>query len=129
VVDFFEATIAFFKILPTWGWLSAGGIRPSNTTAYSLSRIQSALTRGFDGKLPYVGCSGPRYNTTTAGQNSTDNGFTVLTEVWYYHHVNGRPQARQGVRLDANITGGSVTNCARTDGAIWYYERTKASEN
>ncbi|KAK6088702.1 Ribonuclease Le2 [Seiridium cupressi] len=127
VVDFFETALSYYNILPTWGWLSAKGIRPSNSSYYSLADIQGALTDGF-GKLPYVGCSGPRYNTTEAGAGSLDNGYTVLTEVWYYHHVFGRVQHGQAQRVDANITGGSVSSCSKTAGALRYYERTPGSD-
>lgn len=127
VVDYFEAALAFYQTLPTWGWLSAAGIRPSNATSVSLADLQGALTGGF-GALPYIGCSGPRYNVTEAGKGSTDNGYTVLTEVWYYYHVYGKPQRNQGLRVHANITGGSVSNCAKAAGALKYYERTKGSE-
>lgn len=86
VVDFFESAILYYQRLPTWGWLSAANIRPSNSTNYTLSDFQSALTKGY-GALPFLGCSGPRYNTTAAGAGSKDTGFTVLTEVWYYYNV------------------------------------------
>jgi ribonuclease T2 len=127
VIDYFEATIHYYSILPTWGWLSAKSIRPSNKTAYSLNDIQGALTTGF-GAIPYVGCSGPRYNATAEGKGSLDNGFTQLTETWYYFHVYGRPQRGQGLPVNASINGGSISNCAKAPGAIWYYERTKTSE-
>ncbi|KAI0132480.1 ribonuclease T2-like protein [Xylariales sp. AK1849] len=133
VVDFFETALSYYNILPTWGWLSAAGIQPSNGTSngtastLNLSDVQDALTEGF-GKLPYVGCSGPRYNATEAGAGSTDNGYTVLTEVWYYHHVFGRVQSGMFERVDANITGGSVSSCAKTPGALRYYERTPGSD-
>lgn len=55
-------------------------------TNYSLEDIQNALRKGY-GAIPYLGCSGPRYNTTSAGARSNDAGFTVLSEVWYYFNV------------------------------------------
>ncbi|RYP81722.1 hypothetical protein DL769_001872 [Monosporascus sp. CRB-8-3] len=127
-VDYFATTVSYYRRLPTWGWLAAGGVRPSNDTAtrYSLSEIQGALAAGFL-ELPYVGCSGPRYNTTEAGRGSADDGYTILTEVWYYFHVFGRPQRRQALPVPANATGGRLSNCARTPGAIWYPERTEGS--
>lgn len=73
----------YYRRLPTRGWLGQVGIRPSNTTQYSVSTMQSALTKSY-GAVPYVGCSGPRYNETAAGAGSMDNGRTVLSEVWYY---------------------------------------------
>jgi len=87
VVEFFETAIMYYRRLPTFGFLNAAGIKPSNTTTYSLSAMQSALTRGY-GAVPYIGCSGPRYNTTAAGAGSSDNGYTVVSEMWYYFHVS-----------------------------------------
>lgn len=129
VVDFFEVALSYYNTLPTWTWLSDAGIVPCNATAtvYSLADIQAALKTGF-GELPYVGCSGPRYNTTEAGQGSLDNGYTVLTEVWYYHHVLGRVQNGQAQKVGADINGGSVSSCAKTEGALRYYERSTGSD-
>ncbi|TGJ87501.1 hypothetical protein E0Z10_g1298 [Xylaria hypoxylon] len=119
VTDFFSTVIAYYQDLPTWRWLAEGGITPSNKTAYSLSDIQGALKSKF-GKLPYVGCSAPRFNETLAGKGSSDNGYTVLSEMWYYHHVQGHVQRAQGVPIDTTYGSG----CAKTPGAVWYYERT-----
>ncbi|KAK7750816.1 hypothetical protein SLS62_007215 [Diatrype stigma] len=127
VVDFFATVVAYYEKLPTWEWLAAGGVRPSNATAHSLADIQAALVTKF-GTLPYIGCSGPRYNETAAGRGSTDAGRTVLSEMWYYFHVAGRPQRGEAVPVAANVTGGSATSCAAAPGAIWYYERTRGSE-
>ena len=93
----------------------------------SLADLQTALTKGF-GALPYVGCSGPRYNATAQGKGSLDNGYTVVSEVWYYYHVYGRVQRAQGVPVNASINGGSVSSCATTKGALVYPERTVGSE-
>lgn len=40
-------------------------------------------------------------------------------QAWYYAHVYGRPQDGNTVPLNAS---GSVTSCATTPGAVWYYE-------
>ncbi|KAH8805865.1 ribonuclease T2 family protein [Xylogone sp. PMI_703] len=127
VVEFFETAVSYYQILPTYGWLSAKDIRPSNATRYSLSDMQAALTQGF-GALPYIGCSGPRYNTTEAGKGSLDNGFTVVSEVWYYYHVYGRVQHRQGLPVGADINGGSVSSCAKAEGALLYPLRADGSD-
>ncbi|KAI0597876.1 ribonuclease T2 family protein [Biscogniauxia sp. FL1348] len=129
VVDFFATVVDYYRDLPTWSWLAARGVVPSNATAYALSDVQKALRRtAAFGRLPYVGCSGPRYNETEAGRGSADAGYTVLSEVWYYYHVFGRVQRGRGLPVDADIVGGRVTNCATTPGAIRYYERTTGSE-
>ena len=127
VVDFFETVVSYYQTLPTWEWLRADNISPNNRTAYSLSSIQAALREGF-GRTPYILCSGPAYNATDAGKGSMDAGKTVLSEVWYYHHVFGRIQGGQGLRVDANIAGGALTNCAAAPEAVWYYERATGSE-
>lgn len=87
IVQFFETAILYFRRLPTWGWLDQAGIKPSNTTTYSIGQFQNALTKGY-GALPYIGCSGPRYNETAAGAGSSDNGRTQISEAWYYFHVS-----------------------------------------
>ncbi|KAK4897430.1 hypothetical protein LTR27_004950 [Elasticomyces elasticus] len=122
VVDFFETVIKYFMRLPTWGWLGASGIYPSNSTTYSLNDMESALSQQY-GAVPYLGCSGPRYNTTAAGANSTDSGRTVLSEVWYYFHAYGRPQDGQSIPF--NQTG--TSSCAKAAGAISYPERATGS--
>ncbi|KAK0617811.1 ribonuclease T2 family protein [Bombardia bombarda] len=127
VVDFFETAITYYQELPTWKWLAGCAIRPSNATSYTFSKIQRALTTNF-GATPYIGCSGPRYNTTEAGKGSLDDGYTRLTEVWYYYHSYGRTQRGQAKKVGADINGGRVTNCAKEKGAVWYYQRTKGSE-
>lgn len=58
VVDFFETVVAYYLTLPTWGWLMARDIKPSNATGYSLGSLQDALREGY-GKTPYISCSGP----------------------------------------------------------------------
>jgi len=89
VVEFFETAIKYYKRLPTWSWLKEANITPSNSTTYTLAAIQGQLAKKY-GATPYVGCSGPRYNTTEQGikENSTDTGRTVISEVWYYMHVS-----------------------------------------
>ncbi|KAL1986894.1 hypothetical protein VTN96DRAFT_5311 [Rasamsonia emersonii] len=127
VLDFFTTAINYFRRHPTYQWLAAADITPSNKTSYTLAHIQTALRRA-SGATPYLGCTGPRFNETEAGKGSLDNGYTVLDEVWYYMHVLGRPQDMVSVPLDASIAAGSDTTCARSEGAIWYYERASGSE-
>lgn len=127
VIDFFETAVSYYQNLPTYGWLSVASIRPTNSSTFSLSDIQSALNSGF-GALPYIGCSGPRYNATAAGNGTMDNGYTILSEVWYYHHVYGRVQRNQALPVNASINGASVSNCAKAKGALRYLERTVGSE-
>jgi ribonuclease T2 len=126
VLDYFNTAIAYFRRHTTWEWLAGEDIQPSNKTAYTLSDIQGAL-REASGAVPYLGCSGPRFNETAAGKGSKDNGRTVLSEVWYYMHVRGRPQEMHTRPVDASSVG-SDTSCAASKNAIWYYERSRGSE-
>lgn len=119
VVDFFATAIAYYRAVPTYSWLAAAGIVPSNTTTYSLSDIQATLTDAF-GAVPYLACTG--------AESSDGSGRTVLSEVWYYHYVLGRPQDRNAVPVAADANGGSLGNCATEEGAIHYPLRTNGSE-
>ncbi|KFA67753.1 hypothetical protein S40285_00961 [Stachybotrys chlorohalonatus IBT 40285] len=125
--EYFETTVALFRTLPTFDWFAAADIVPSNTTGYTLSAMHDALTNNF-GVVPYVSCSGPRYNETEAGAGSTDNGRTQLVEVWYYYHVWGPVQNNDTLPVPADVVGGSLSNCARAENAVWYYERAPGSE-
>ncbi|KIW16179.1 hypothetical protein PV08_06230 [Exophiala spinifera] len=123
VVDFFETAIKFYRRLPTYDWLASAKITPSNSTQYTLADIQSQLAKKY-GATPYIGCSGPRYNTTAAGKNGTDSGRTVVSEVWYYSHVVGRPQDGNSIPVNATTPNSS---CAKAKDALWYYEMTPGS--
>ncbi|KAI5365030.1 Putative ribonuclease T2 [Septoria linicola] len=126
VVDFFETAIGYYKKYPTWEWLAKHSILPRNSTGYSKARLENALTAEH-GAVPYVGCSGPRYNETEAGRaaNSTDSGRTVLSEIWYYMHVYGRPQEHNYVPVDQT----SKSGCTNATNGVWYYEPTKSARH
>jgi ribonuclease T2 len=131
--------------VPTFKWLKSADIKPSNQTTYSYEKIAKVLKKKHGG-LPFIGCSGPRYNATEAGKGSTDNGYINFSEgkfkstiamlkqtrlivyftVWYYDYVHGRPQELNTEPVDASAS--YFTNCAKTKGAIHYLERTKGSE-
>jgi ribonuclease T2 len=96
VLDFFETTIEYYKRVPTFAWLANEGIKPSNSSTYTYGDIVDVLTEQHGG-IPFLGCSGPRFNATAAGKNTTDRGYTVLSEVWYYNYVSseiGRESCR-----------------------------------
>ncbi|KAF2636175.1 ribonuclease T2 [Massarina eburnea CBS 473.64] len=124
VVDFFETAIRYYRRFPTFEWLAGASIVPSNLTTYTYADIRDALFERTKG-VPFIGCSGPRYNSTDAGKNSTDNGYTVFSEVWYYEHVYGRPQ--EGNTVPQNASSSYLTTCAKTAGAILYPERSNGS--
>ncbi|KAH8914202.1 ribonuclease T2 [Atractiella rhizophila] len=70
-VDFFVRTVALFKTLPTYTWLSNAGITPSSSKTYTLSALQAAIKSAF-GQQVYFGCDG-----------------STLNEIWYYHNTKG----------------------------------------
>lgn len=123
VIDFFDTAITYYNRFPTWSWLAAANIRPSNTTKFSLSDVQGQLTK-MHGAVPYIGCTGPRYNATDAGKGSNDSGRTVIDEVWYYMNVFGRPQDGNAVPVNAT---GSTSSCAQVSGALTYPEPANGS--
>ncbi|KAH7379185.1 ribonuclease T2-like protein [Phaeosphaeria sp. MPI-PUGE-AT-0046c] len=125
VVDFFETAIKYYKRFPTFEWLEAADITPSNTTGYTYADIRDVLFEEHGG-VPFIGCNGPRYNTTAAGKGSLDNGFTALSEVWYYEYAYGRPQ--EGNTIPTSAAPTYLTNCAKAKGAVMYYQRTNGSE-
>lgn len=79
------------------------------------------------GAVPYIGCSGPKFNATAEGKGSLDDGHTVLNEVWYYFYVLGRVQDGRKVPVGADVNGGSVSSCATAKGALRYLERSEGS--
>lgn len=97
VVDFFETVIMYYMRLPTWNWLATHEIRPSDSTTYSLSDIESALMQEY-GETPYVGCTGPRYNETVAGADLLDKG--LLTRQSETANVVSKDVVRQQIRVE-----------------------------
>lgn len=122
MIDFFETVIRHNSRLNTHQWLATHGIVPSNTTTYSLSAIETALASEY-GATPFVGCSGPRFNETDAGKGSLDNGRTQVSEMWYYFHVEGRPQDGNRVVLERS----GKSSCALAEEALHYFERAEGS--
>lgn len=55
IVDFFDMVVSAQMNFPTYDWLAKEGIKPSNSTKYSLSALESALTKA-SGAKPYVSC-------------------------------------------------------------------------
>ena len=90
IIDYFDTVVSYFQREPTYDWLEKADIVPSNSTGYSLSQFQSVLAAEY-GAVPYVGCSGPKYNETEKGKGSMDNGRTSLSEVWYSSWVSCVP--------------------------------------
>ncbi|KAJ8611623.1 hypothetical protein MRB53_037847 [Persea americana] len=83
-VDFFAKTVSTFKTLPTYKWLSDAGITPSSSQTYSLSSIQSALSKNRGGHSVYIGCASG-----------------AIDEVWYFFNVRGSFQDGDFEAVDA----------------------------
>jgi ribonuclease T2 len=92
VIDYFETSMNYFTLHPTYEWLSRAGITPSNTTTYSLTQIQAAI-RNATGTNAFLGCNRNR------AMNNTRN---LLSEVWYYGYNRGRVQDLSFERVDSN---------------------------
>lgn len=73
VGDFFKTVVALQEQLPTYKFLAAAGITPTNETTYNRSDIEAALANYFDGNKPYLGC----------------DKHGALDEVWYYLSLKG----------------------------------------
>lgn len=99
---------------PTFDWLSAAKIVPSNTTTYKLKQFQDALTTPSGGlpyvcSINYVRCYRTRLTFSTLTQigcsgNKTADGRTVISEVWYYGHHIGRVVSHLSVALEASLS-------------------------
>lgn len=104
LIDFFETVTKAWLKYPTYDWLAAADIVPSNSTTYKLSDMQDAL-KSKTGALPYLGCHNK-----------------VLSEVWYYSHSLGPVQ-----NLDFHAVD-TTTKTTCPESGIHYYERSSASE-
>ena len=103
---YFTTTCISLTVLqyPTYTWLEAANIVPSNTTTYALKDIQKAL-ESASGALPYVGCRGK-----------------VFSEVWYYSHAKGMVQDLQFTPVPST----TKSKCPAT--GIQYHQRSSGSE-
>ncbi|KAG7700548.1 hypothetical protein KL951_000663 [Ogataea haglerorum] len=90
VVDYFRKSVELFEGLPTYKWLEAAGITPSDSRTYSKQQIDEALRSRF-GKEVYFKC---------------DRNH-ALNEIWYFHHLRGSIPQGNYVPIDAMIS----SNC------------------
>ncbi|CAO1614969.1 unnamed protein product [Sympodiomycopsis kandeliae] len=74
LVAYFQEIAKRFKKTPTYKWLTEAGIKPSHTQNYTLSQLETALSKRNGGKKPYLGCT---------------NHGTKLDEFWYYYNTFG----------------------------------------
>lgn len=71
MVAYFDKTVELFKSLPTYSWLTAAGIVPSNTATYTLAQLQ-AVASARTGKQAVWNCRSG-----------------VLGEVWWGYTTTG----------------------------------------
>ncbi|PVF99614.1 ribonuclease T2 [Serendipita vermifera] len=107
VIDYFETGSKAFRKYPTYQWLEAKSIVPSNTESYKRSRIENAL-RDATGATPFLGCE-------------KRSGKSYLKEVWYYTHSIGAPQSLDFVAVETKRN----SNCGQD---VFYPERVPGSE-
>ncbi|CAG7854830.1 Ribonuclease T2-like 1-A Short=RNase T2-like A; Flags: Precursor [Serendipita indica DSM 11827] len=104
VINFFDTVSQAYLKYPTYKWLEAANIVPSNSTTYTLKDMESAL-ESASGALPYLGCRG-----------------NVLSEVWYYSHAKGMVQDLQLTPVKST----TKSKCPAT--GIRYPQRSSGSE-
>ncbi|WPH04335.1 ribonuclease t2-like protein [Acrodontium crateriforme] len=104
VPDFFNKVVTLFKSLPTYQWLSDAGITPSSSKTYTLSQIQTALSKQHGGQV-YIGCASG-----------------ALDEIWYFYNVKGSVQT--GTFVPTDIVG---SNGKCPSSGIKYLPKTGSS--
>ena len=57
LIDFYQTAIMYYMRFPTYTWLAAAGITPSNSTTYTLSDMQGALTKASGKVLTHTATS------------------------------------------------------------------------
>lgn len=93
VVDYFNATVALFKTLPTYETLAAAGIIPSHSRTWMEEEIQAPLQK-MHGMPVTLRCRGK-----------------VLNEVWYHFSVRGSVQSGDFVAAQPD---GAKSSCPGT---------------
>lgn len=102
VYDYFRISYDLFQKLNTYEMLAKHNITPSNDTIYTKSEILSALSSEFQGTQAHINC----------------NSQNALTEVWYYHQLNGSILNEDFIPLDPLR---SMSRCK--DQGIKYYPK------
>jgi ribonuclease T2 len=82
VVDYFDATVALFKTLPTYETLAAASILPSSSRTWTEEEIQAPLKK-MHGATVTLGCKDKIFN-----------------EVWYHFSVRGPVQTGEFVATE-----------------------------
>jgi ribonuclease T2 len=93
VVDYFRATVALFKTLPTYQILADAGVVPSSSRTWMEEEIQAPLKK-MHGTAVTLGCKGK-----------------VLTEVWYHFSVRGSVQTGEFIAVAPD---GAKSSCPGT---------------
>ena len=92
-MDYFKATIALFKTLPTYEALAAAGVTPSNSRTWIEDEIQAPL-KEMHGAAVTLRCKGK-----------------VLNEVWYHFSVRGSVQTGEFIAAEPD---GAKNSCPGT---------------
>ncbi|KAI0695632.1 ribonuclease T2 [Cytidiella melzeri] len=91
-VAFFQTVVNLFKTLPTYDWLSQGGILPSSSKTFTLSQITTAL-KSASGVTPALDCDG-----------------SSLNEISWYFHLKGSLLDGEFVPIDAPEKGSCASS-------------------
>ncbi|KAF8464979.1 ribonuclease T2 [Gautieria morchelliformis] len=91
-VDFFLTVEKLFKSLPTFDWLSQGGITPSSSRTFTLSEITSAL-KSASGVTPALDCQG-----------------TAINQISWYFNLKGSIIDGTFIPIDAPKKGSCATS-------------------
>ncbi|KAF2431450.1 ribonuclease T2 [Tothia fuscella] len=108
LMQFFTTIYELYRRLPTFTFLSACGILPTNETTYTLETIETCL-RAATGFVPHLGCSSDNY----------------LNEIWYYFHLRGRLGDRNAGTTGFQGTNSTFKSTCSTEG-IRYPHKSSA---
>ncbi|KIW03986.1 uncharacterized protein PV09_04817 [Verruconis gallopava] len=113
VVQYFQKAVEVYKSLPSFEWLEAAGIVPSDEKTYTRAEIEAALEAPRGAKA-IIQCD-PRRPTE-------------LREIWYHFRVKGSLQQGEFVPSDPDFSGvgGSKDTCPQT--GIRYLPKRDASD-
>lgn len=101
VVDFFKTAVDLEKTVPTYKFLEAAGITPSDTKQYSKADMLAAINNSTFGHSAYLGCN--------------NNG--ALQEVWYHFNLRGAVANGMFVPIESPVGTGKCPD------KIWYYPK------
>ncbi|ORY89106.1 ribonuclease T2-like protein [Leucosporidium creatinivorum] len=113
VVDFFEKTVELFKQLPTYDWLSAAGIVPSNSKTYTLAQLQAVAKSRFGQPITW-GCRSGVLNEAHYGYYTRGN---VVSGEFIPADVDKSTCPSTGIKYVPKTGGGSSTSTTSAPGS------------